>query len=452
MKLVFGILLGAAALWAQPQPPPAPWRGAGPTPCVGSDGGIYKCAPAPRSIAVRAGRLFDSKTGQMLTKQVVLITGDRIAEVGPASQVKIPAGSEVIDFSQATVLPGLIDAHTHMFNQRKPNGTTEDYMLIAVQNVQNDLRAGFTAARDMTSHGNGYGDVAVRDAINQGRLDGPRYQVSTRGIVWSAAPVDAAVPVNPLNPIAVHTVEEARAAVREEIAHGADWIKLYPAGAYSFNAAGKDLYEVTYPLPVVQALVEETHRLGKKNGCHVYGGEGQKNAIIAGCDTIEHGFGLDQEQVNMMVVKGLFYDPTIVRYTEPYMDDNDKKNTAGKYRIIPIFTKAATMAAATKGIKVMVGSGADGSTFAHGTQALEFEALVKLAGMTPAHAIQSGTIVNAEALGWQDQIGSVEKGKYADLVAVSGDPLADITELQRVKFVMKGGKVIRNDMTAGAPK
>jgi len=452
MKLVLGILLGAAALWAQPQPPPAPWRGAGPTPCVGSDGGIYKCAPPPRSIAVRAGRLFDSKTSQMLAKQVVLITGDRITEVGPASQVKIPAGAEVIDFSQATVLPGLIDSHTHMFNQRKPNGTTEDYMLIAVHNVQADLRAGFTAARDMTSHGNGYGDVAVRDAINQGRLDGPRYQVSTRGIVWSANPVDPAVPLNPLNPIAVHTIEEARAAVREEIAHGADWIKLYPAGAYSFNAAGKDLYEVTYPLPVVQALIDETHRLGKKNGCHVYGGEGQKNAIIAGCDTIEHGFGLDQEQVNMMVAKGLFYDPTIVRYTEPYMDDNDKKNTGGKYRIIPIFTKAATMAAATKGIKVMVGSGADGSTFAHGTQALEFEALVKLAGMTPARAIQSGTIINAEALGWQDQIGSLEKGKYADLVAVSGDPLADITELQRVKFVMKGGKVIRNDMAAGAPR
>ena len=247
-------------------------------------------------------------------------------------------------------------------------------------------------------------------------------------------------------------MDEARAAVREEVAHGADWIKLYPAGAYSFNAAGKDLYEVTYPLPVVQALIDETHRLGKKNGCHVYGGEGQRNAIIAGCDTIEHGFGLDQEQVNMMAAKGLFYDPTIVRYTEPYMDDNDKKNTGGKYRIIPIFTKAATMAAATKGIKVMAGSGADGSTFAHGTQALEFEALVKLAGLTPARAIQSGTIINAEALGWQDQIGSVEKGKYADLVAVSGDPLADITELQRVKFVMKGGKVIRNDMAAGAPK
>jgi imidazolonepropionase-like amidohydrolase len=154
----------------------------------------------------------------------------------------------------------------------------------------------------------------------------------------------------------------------------------------------------------------------------------------------------------MMVAKKLYYEPTLVRYTEPYMDDNDKKNTDGRYRMIPIFEKAATMAAATPGIKMMVGSGADGSTFAHGTQALEFEALVKQAHMNPAKVIQAGTMNNAEALGWQDQIGSVDKGKYADLVAVSGDPLADITELQRVKFVMKGGKVIKNEIAQGGPR
>jgi len=205
-------------------------------------------------------------------------------------------------------------------------------------------------------------------------------------------------------------------------------------------------------MPVLQALIDETHKLGKKAGCHNYGGEGLRNAIIAGCDTIEHGFGLDQEQVNMMIAKGLYFEPTFVRYTEPYIDDNDEKNTGGKYRIIPIFEKAVTLAAATKGIKMMVGSGADGSTFVHGSQALEFEWLVKRGGMTSAKVIQAGTMTNAEALGWQDQIGSVEKGKYADLVAVSGDPLSDITELQRVKFVMKGGKVIKNEMALGAPK
>jgi imidazolonepropionase-like amidohydrolase len=148
-----------------------------------------------------------------------------------------------------------------------------------------------------------------------------------------------------------------------------------------------------------------------------------------------------------MAAKKLYYDPTIVRYTEPYMDDNDAKSTGGKYRIIPIFEKAARMAAATRGIKVMMGSGADGSTFPHGTQGLEFEALVKRVGMSPAAAIQAGTTTNAEALGWQDRIGSIDTGKYADLIAVSGDPLADITELQRVRFVMKGGRVVKDELT-----
>jgi imidazolonepropionase-like amidohydrolase len=241
-------------------------------------------------------------------------------------------------------------------------------------------------------------------------------------------------------------VEEARAAVKDHVDHGVDWIKLFPTGAYSFTATGEAQYVLTYPMPVLQALIDETHRLGHKTACHVLGGEGQRNAIIAGCDTIEHAYGLDQVQANMMVQKGLYYDPTFVRYLEPYMDDNDAKNTGGKYRMIPIFEKAVTMAAATKGMKIMMGSGADGSTYAHGTQALDFEALVKRAGMTPARAIQSGTIVNAEILGWSDRIGSIEKGKYADLVAVSGNPLTDITELQRMKFVMKGGKVVRNDL------
>jgi imidazolonepropionase-like amidohydrolase len=432
----------ASALYAQT--PVANWRGAGPAPCRGSDGGIYQCPPDPQSAAIKAGRLFDTKTGRMLTKQVVLLSGDRITDVGPEARIRIPAGTQIINLSQATVLPGLIDAHTHMFNTRGAGrGSMEAAMMAAVQNVQSDLRAGFTAARDMSTHGNGYADVEIRNAINEGRIDGPRYQVSTRGIVWGGA---AQGPDNPLASTVVRSIDEARAAVRDQIQHGADWIKLYPAGGYSFTPTGEAKYEVTYPLPVLQAMIDETHRLGKKTGCHVYGGEGQKNAIVAGCDTIEHGFGLDREQAGMMAARGLYYDPTIIRYTEPGIDDTDRKNTDGRFRIIPIFEKAAAMTAATKGIKTMMGSGVDGSTFAHGTQALEFEALVKIAGLTPSQAIQSGTTINAEVFGWTDQIGSIDKGKYADIIAVTGDPLADITELKRVKFVMKGGKIIRNDL------
>jgi len=448
LTLVVAVSLSAITA----QVPPARWRGAGPTPCVGSDGGVLQCPPAAGVIAVRAGHLFDSNVGRMLPRQVVIISGERITEVGPESQTKIPVGAQVIDLGRATVLPGLIDAHTHMFNLRRPSGTTEGSVLIAVQNAQADLRAGFTTARDMSTHGNGYGDLAIRDAINQGRIDGPRYQVSTRGIVWGPAPASSAAPDNPLDSEVVRSVEEARAAVREQIGRGADWIKLFPTGDYSFTTTGEAMYKVTYPMLVLQALIDETHLLGKKAACHVFGGEGQRNAIIAGCDTIEHAFGLTQEQADLMVQKGLYYDPTFVRYTEPNLDDHDAKSAGGKYRMIPIFEKAVTMAVATKGLKIMMGSGVDGSTYSHGTQALDFEALVKLAGMSPIRAIQAATTINAEALGWQDRVGSIEKGKYADLIAVSGDPLVDITELQRVRFVMKSGKVVRNDMVQSASK
>jgi imidazolonepropionase-like amidohydrolase len=355
----------------------------------------------------------------------------------------------VIDLSRETVLPGLIDAHTHMFENPKSNMSRETSTLIAIQNTQLDLLAGFTAARDMSSHSNGYADVDVRDGINQGRIEGPRFQVSGRGIIWAgAAPATAATPMTAQR---VQSIEEAIAAVREHVEHGADWIKLFPGGNYSFLPNGELDYVTTYPLPVLQALIDETHRLGHKAACHVYGGEGLKNAITAGCDTVEHGLTMSQEQADSMVAKGLSFDPTFTRYSVPSMDYDDAKNTGGKYRMIPLVTKSISMAVATKGLPIMIGSGADGGPYPHGAaQAIEFEALVKRAGMSPVRAIQSGTMVNATVMGWQDRIGSIESGKFADIVAVSGDPLTDITELQRVKFVMKGGRIIRDDLARTA--
>jgi imidazolonepropionase-like amidohydrolase len=336
-----------------------------------------------------------------------------------------------------------------MYDTRRPGMTVERSTLIAINNAQATLRAGFTSARDAGSHNNGYGDVAIRDAINLGEIDGPRFQVAGRGIRWDDKPAAPGAPANPLDAITIRSVDEARAAVREHVDRNVDLIKLYPTGGYSFTADGEARYVLTYPLPVLQALVDEAHRLGRKTACHSFGGDGLRDSVIYGCDSIEHGYNLTQELCNIMAQKGLYYDPTLVRYTEPYMNDNDDKNTGGKFRMIPIFEKNARMCIATKGVKTVLGTGAEATTYAHGTQGLEFVALVKQGGMTPAAALQAGTINGAELLQWQDYVGSITKGKFADVVAVSGDPLADISETQRVKFVMKGGEIHRNDLTEG---
>src|SRR3984893_12977519 len=414
-------------------------------------------AQAPRVVAVRAGHLFDSKSGQMLTNQMVLIAGEKITEVGAVDRVQIPSGAQVIDLSQATVLPGLIDAHTHVYSSlstgARVNTTKEAWTLMAIGNAQTSLRAGFTTVRDVGTHGEGYGDVDVRNAINRGLFDGPRMQVSTRGIGASGSDYIGTPGVNITGGNQeIHGVEQAREVVREQIHYGADWIKVFPTAGYSFSPDGELYVEPTFTLAELEAIVDEAHRHQRKVAAHSYGGEGLRNSVIAGVDCIEHGQGLDDSEIAMIEQKHIHNDVTVYRYTMPKTAKNDRKNTGGKYSIIPIFEKNFKNAL-SKGVKIVFGSGVDGTAgdprssgpYNHGTQGVDFVWLVNH-GMTPVAAIQSATVVDAEMLGWQDRIGSVEKGKFADMIAVSGDPLKDISELQRVKFVMKGGKVVRNDL------
>jgi len=414
-------------------------------------------AQTPQVVAVRAGHLFDSKSGQMLTNQIVLINGEKISEVGAADHIQVPSGAQVIDLSQATIMPGFVDAHTHVYSSlsagARVNTTKEAWTLMAVENALITLRAGFTTARDMGTHGEGYGDVDIRNAINRGIIDGPRMQVSTRGIGASGSDYIG----SPETTITggnqtIHGPDNAREVVREQIRYGADWIKVFPTGAYSFGSDGELFVDPTFTLAELQAIVDEAHRHHHKVAAHAYGGEGLKDSILAGVDCIEHGQGLDDSEATMMVQKGIYFDVTGYRYTMAEIAENDRKSTGGKYSIIPIFEKNFKNAL-SKGVKIAWGSGVDGTAgdprssgpLNHGTQATEFTWLVNH-GMTPVAALQAATIVDAQMLGWEDRIGSIEKGKFADLVAVSGDPLKDITELERMKFVMKGGKIYRNDL------
>ena len=388
-------------------------------------------------VAVRAGRLFDSKSGQMLTRQVVLIQGDRITDVGPEGRIAIPAGARVIDLSRATVMPGFIDGHSHVFESAQEKGQTLlDVGFIAAARAQDCVLAGFTTMRDAGSHGNGNADVAVRDAIERGDIVGPRLSIATAGIRFGSN--------EPRGP------DAARAMVRAQIKDGATHIKVYPTGSYAFTPEGELQVQATLTLAELQAIVDEAHKNHVRVMAHDYGGQGLTDSIIAGVDTIEHGQGLTQELVNMMVQKGLYYDPTIVRYTLASIDTSDREKTGGKYSLVALFEKNVRMAIATRGLKVVLGTGVDGTMYPYGSQGREFEALVKY-GMTPTRALQAATSLGAENMGWEDRVGAIEKGKFADLVAVAGDPLQDITELQRVTFVMKGGKVLKNRITVAGP-
>src|SRR5467141_2093076 len=406
-------------------------------------------------VAIRAGHLFDSKSGKLLENQIVLIKDDKITSVGSSDTVQIPADAQVIDLSKSTVLPGLIDGHTHVFgfglDGIKPGGppfaspindSREYRTLLALANAQKDLRAGFTTLRDLMSHGGGYADVDIKRIINRGVFSGPRMQVSTMGLVATGEGRLGSPEVSlPRNYQTVDGPWAARQAVREQIHYGADWIKFHATADYEFEPDGALNSDPTFTKEEVQAIVDEAHRHGKKAACHAFGGEGLRNCVEAGTDTIEHAIELDEATADLMKKKGIYLELTAYHYSLSDYTARDAKSTGGKYSLQALREKSGRMAI-SRGVKISFGSGV--GPFPHGTQAREFAYLVKY-GMTPAQAIQTATTVAAEMMGWQDRIGSIESGKFADIIAVAGDPLSDITELERIKFVMKGGQVVRND-------
>jgi len=401
--------------------------------------------------AVSAGRLFDSGSGRLLPNQVVLIQGDRILEVGPANQVRVQQGIETLDLSRATLLPGLIDAHTHLFLTGESHGRYDEQLLKeswqyrtleAAVNAQKDLAAGFTTMRDVETEGAMYSDVDVRNAINRGLVPGPRLQVATRALSTTGGyPLEGYSPevAVPSGVEIVDSAEAARKAVREQIKYGADLIKIYSTHRFHFDPTGKLVSIPTFTLEEVRAIVDEAHREGVKVACHAYGGEGLRNCVAAGVDSIEHGLDLDEDSIAQMIEKKIYLVPTL--YVYEFEPEEDLQATGGKTSRARIH-EISFRKAVSRGVKIAFGT--DVGPFPHGTQAKEFEYMVRF-GMTPARALLSATRVASELMGWEDRLGSIEKGKFADLVAVSGDPLKDISELERVKFVMKGGQVVKND-------
>jgi len=404
-------------------------------------------------IIVKAAKMLDVRKGTYIENGAVWIEGERVKEVGLASDVQAhaPKAAKVIDLGHATMLPGLIDCHTHIM-ARIPEGddgyvlnlATKSQAFRALEGAYNariTLEAGYTTIRDVESEGSGYADVALRDAIKQGLALGPRMQVATRAIAavgqYFPFGVSPDLADFPTGAQMVSGVEEARRAAREQIGHGADLIKVYA-----------DWEEPTLTVEEMRVIVEEAHRQKRKVAAHAITPEGIKNAVIAGVDSIEHGHGANREDLELMKTKGVFLVPTIgvidamiARHGEAVTPEQKKRRAEFLEGI-----RDAIQTAKSLGVKIAAGFD-PASAEEHGKNATELEAMVKR-GMTPLEAIQAATVNAAELLGWQDRVGALEAEHYADVIAVEGDPLADITVLQHVKFVMKGGVVVKNDISA----
>jgi imidazolonepropionase-like amidohydrolase len=409
-------------------------------------------AQSPKRIAVRAGKLIDGKSDQPISNALILIEDGKIVSVTPGGAP--PSGVEVIDLSHATVLPGLMDLHTHVLLQGDVTAADYDAQLLkqsipyrailAARNARIALEHGITTIRDVETEGAMYADVDVKLAIQRGEVPGPRIFASTRALtptgMYPLLGYSWEIEV-PHGVQFADGVDGVRLAVREQISHGADWIKYYSDRGYFFTPDGVLHSKVNFRDDEARAIVEEAHRLGHKVAAHSIGSDGIAASLRAGVDSIEHGDGYTDELLDLTVKQGVYWCPTVMvgAYVAPGRGGNWVK-------MVDLERKAFGQGV-KKGVKIVMGTDAGGFpwTDPNLNEVKEFKYYVDY-GMTPMQAIRSGTTVGAEMLGWSDRLGSVEAGKLADLVAVSGDPLADIGELEHVRFVMKEGVVYKNEL------
>ena len=403
---------------------------------------------AQRTI-VRAGKLLDVKTGKETSNQAIVIEGDKIVSVGPAASVQSSPSDRTVDLSNATILPGLIDAHTHLtfdpkFGYETLAISTPREALTGAKNARVTLEAGITTVRNVGA--SGYADVALRDAINAGDVPGPHMLVSGPPLGITGGHCD-----DNLLPFEFHItadgvadgVEQVQHKVRETIKYGADLIKICATGGVL--SRGDDPNASQYTLEEMKAIVADAHRLGRKVAAHAHGAQGVIWASEAGVDSVEHGHLMNDAAIATLKKNGTYLVPTLYLVDwqrEHAAEANLPEFSRKKMELVSQMGKSNIKKAIEAGIKI--GMGTDAAVYPHGLNAHELAVYVSL-GMSPIQAIQTATINDADLLGWSDKVGTIDPGKWADIIAVDGDPLQDITTLQRVKFVMKAGEVVKNN-------